>query len=91
MNRRHMHTSIYFMVQTWKSTHKEIRSLFSNLFVFKVSKFELKSIFDELIECAKDVMEQIAQLVFDKRFNFLFYNVDTMRLFKNFDEILIER
>jgi len=90
MNRRHMHVSIYFMVQTWKSTHKEIRSLFSNLFIFKVSKFEMKSIFDELIECHVKLIDKIAKLVFDKKFNFLFYNVDSMRMFKNFDEILIE-
>ena len=37
-NRRHYHTSIYFLVQTYKSLEPSIRKLFTNLFIFKVSK-----------------------------------------------------
>ncbi len=50
MNRRHKHVSIYFLVQTYFSIEKDIRKLFSNLFIFKVSKHELNTIYDELIE-----------------------------------------
>jgi hypothetical protein len=32
-------------------------------------------------------MLDIMKLVYDKRFNFLFINTDTARMFKNWDEI----
>ena len=45
-NRRHLHVSIFFLVQTYKSIEKDIRKLFSNIFIFKVSKNELETIFE---------------------------------------------
>ena len=53
-NRRHKHLSIIFLVQTYLSIEKDIRKLFSNLFIFKSSKKEMETIFDELIELPKD-------------------------------------
>lgn len=90
MNRRHKHLTIYFLCQTWYSIEKDIRKLFSNIFVFKVGKKELETIFDEVIERPKELVLPISKLVYDKPYQFLFINVDTGRLFKNFDEIVIE-
>ena len=87
-NRRHLRTSIYFLCQTYMSVEADIRKLFSNLFVFRVSKKELEKIFEELVEQIKDNVLPISKLVYDKRYNFLFINTDSGRLFKNFDEIL---
>ena len=89
-NRRHLRTSIYFLCQTYLSVDREIRKLFSNLFIFKVSKKELELVFDEHIEEAKDLILPLSKFVFDEKYNFLFINVDTGRLFKNFDEIIID-
>lgn len=90
MNRRHKHLTIWFLCQTWFSIEKDIRKLFSNLFIFKVSKKELETIFDEIIERDKELVLPISKLVYDKPYQFLFVNVDTGRMFKNFDEILID-
>ncbi len=90
MNRRHKHVSIYFLVQTYFSIEKDIRKLFSNLFIFKVSKHELNTIYDELIEHKREYVDEIIKLVYDKPFNFMFVNTDTQRIFKNFDEFIIE-
>ena len=90
MNRRHKHVSIYFLVQTYFSIEKDIRKLFSNLFIFKVSKHELNTIYDELIEHKREYVDEIIKLVYDKPFNFMFINTDTQRIFKNFDELIIE-
>jgi len=87
-NRRHLRTSIFFLCQTFLSVEKDIRKLFSNLFVFRVSKKELELIFDELVEQAKEMVLPISKLVYDQPYNFLFINTDSGRLFKNFDEIL---
>jgi hypothetical protein len=89
-NRRHKHLSIIFLVQTYLSIEKDIRKLFSNLFIFKSSKKEMETIFDELIELPKDYILPIMKIVYDKPYQYLFINTDTQRLFKNFDEILIE-
>jgi hypothetical protein len=89
-NRRHKHLSIIFLVQTYLSIEKDIRKLFSNIFVFKCSKKEMEMIFDEVVELPKDYILPIMKIVYDKPYQYLFINTDSQRLFKNFDEILIE-
>jgi hypothetical protein len=89
-NRRHKHLSIIFLVQTYLSIEKDIRKLFSNIFIFKSSKKEMETIFEEVIELPKEYILPIMKLVYDKPYNYLFINTDTQRLFSGFDEILIE-
>ena len=88
MNRRHKHLSIFFLVQTYFSVEKDIRRLFSNLFIFRVNKTSLMTIFDEVVEDHKKHADEIIQLVYNKPYQYLFINVNTQRLFKGFDEIL---
>lgn len=89
-NRRHKHISIYFLVQTWYSVPKDIRKMFSNIFVFKVSKNEMTAIWDEIVEYPKEYILPIMKTVYDMPYQFLFINTDSQRLFKNFDEIILE-
>jgi len=88
-NRRHKHLSIFFLVQTWFSVEKDLRKLFSNMFIFRVSKQELENIFEEVVEQKKELVTDISKLVYDEKYNFLFVNTDSGRMFKNFDEIII--
>ena len=87
-NRRHYHTSIYFLVQTYKSLEPSTRKLFTNLFIFKVSKNEMETIINEIIDVHKDNINEIIKIVFDEKYNFLFINSDSNKLFKNWDEII---
>lgn len=89
-NRRHKHLSIIFLVQSYLSIERDIRKLFSNLFIFKCSKNEMATIWDELMEYPKEYILPIMKEVYDKPYNYLFINTDSQRLFRNFDEILIE-
>lgn len=89
-NRRHLRCSIYFLVQTWFSIEKDIRKLFSNIFVFRVSKKELETIFDEVVEQKKCYVGDIAKIVYDEPYKYLFINTDSQRLFKCFDELIIK-
>ena len=88
-NRRHLHTSIYFLNQTFFSVPKELRRLFSNVFIFKVSKNEMRNIFDELVAdpYIKTMMPTISKVVYDKPFNYLFLNTDSQKFYKKFDRI----
>tara|TARA_R100000655_G_scaffold104532_1_gene151876 strand:+ start:1052 stop:1771 length:720 start_codon:yes stop_codon:yes gene_type:complete len=90
-NRRHLRTSVFFLVQTYYSIPKDIRKLFSNIFVFRVNKNEMKTIFDEIVEDKDliDITPQISKLIYDKPYNFMFINTDSQRIFKNFDELII--
>ena len=91
-NRRHLWTSIFFLCQTYISVPKDLRKLFSNLFIFRTNKVEMKLLFEEQIEDKEkvDLISEITKLVFNKPFQFLFINTDTQRFFKNFDELLFQ-
>jgi len=89
-NRRHKHLSIIFLVQTYMSVEPDIRKLFSNLFIFKCSRREMETIWDEHVELPNDYVLPIMKVVFDEPYQYLFLNTDSQRLFKCFDEILLE-
>jgi len=88
-NRRHLHTSIFFLNQTFFSVPKELRRLFSNVFIFKVSKNELQNVFDEIVEdnYVKTMLPTIIKVVYDKPFSYLFINTDNQKFYKKFDRI----
>jgi len=89
-NRRHLRLSMYFLVQTWFSCPKEIRRLWTNIFVFKVSKNELSNIWDEIIEHSSDFMHQVMKLVYNEPYKFLFINTDSQRMFDGWDELILD-
>ena len=89
-NRRHLRLSMYFLVQTWFSTPKELRRLWSNIFVFKVSKNEMSNIWSEIIEHADEFLSPVMKIVYNEPYKFLFINTDSQRLFNGWDEILLE-
>ena len=89
MNRRHLHLSIFFLVQTYLSIERDVRKLFSNCFIFRCSKKEMETIADELIEQNKEHLNEIVKIVYNKPYQYLFINTDSQRLFSGFDELLI--
>jgi AAA15 family ATPase/GTPase len=89
-NRRHLHVSIFFLVQSWLSIEKDLRKLFTNIICFKVSKSEMENLFNEVIEQKKEHLLDVMKIVYDKPHQWLFINTDSGRLFKMWDEILIE-
>lgn len=90
-NRRHFRCSVFFLVQSYMAVPSQIRKLFTNFFIFKVSKKELETIRDEVLETIpRDCVAQLSKLVYDKPHEFLFINGDSQRLFKKFDEIIIQ-
>ena len=89
-NRRHLRTTVIFLVQTWYSIEKDIRKLFSNIFCFRVSKQELSTIMDEVVESKAKYMNDIAKIVFDEPYKYLFLNVNSQRLFDGFDELIFD-
>ena len=90
MNRRHLHLSIFFLVQTYLSVERDVRKLFSNVFIFRCSKKEMETIADELIEQKKEYLNEIVKIVFNKPYQYLFINTDSQRIFSDFNELIID-
>lgn len=88
-NRRHLHCSLYFLVQTYFSVPKELRRVWTNMFIFKCSKNEFQNIWNEQIEYPDEIIPKIRKIVYSKPYNYLFINTDSQRLFSGFDEIKI--
>jgi hypothetical protein len=90
MNKRHLGIYATFILsQTWKSVPFEVRRLYDNIVVFKVSPDEMESMFVETLPQYKDYSQAIQKLVYNKPHEYLVINTGSGRLFKKFDEIII--
>jgi hypothetical protein len=88
MNKRHLRTSVIVVSQTWYSVPKDIRRLFDNLFCFRVSKDEMNNIMNEIVESKKQYADEISRIVFNKKYKWMFININTQRIFDGFDELI---
>lgn len=88
-NRRHARISIWMACQNYFSIPLQVRSGLTDLFIFKVSKKEMLQITEEHLEHIKDI-ENITKHVYIEPHTFLYLNTNTQKLFRNWDEILIE-
>jgi signal recognition particle receptor subunit beta len=57
--------------------------------LFKPAKKEFELIFEELMENKKAIAIDIMKLTYQEEHNFLFMNIPTQRMFRNWNEILI--
>jgi len=89
-NRRHLKCNLIITAQSFTNIPLDIRKNIQNLILFKPSKKEMELVFAELFETKKDIFLDIMRMAFDEKHNFLFLNIPSQRLFKNFDEILIQ-
>lgn len=88
-NRRHLKTNLIITAQSYMNIPLDVRKNITNLILFKPPKSELEAIFSELIESKKRMFEDIMKLTYDAKHNFLFVNIPSQRLFKNWDELVI--
>ena len=77
------------LVQSYKSSPLDIRKLVSNIFMFKPSKMEFETLFQELFEQYKDLTIEIMKIVFKQPHQYLMLNVDSQKIYNGFDEIII--
>ena len=90
-NRRHLKVQIIILLQSFMSLEKEIRKLFNNVIIFKPSKVEFINLFEELFETEKDLALDIMNISYDEAHNYIMLNVDSQKIYKNFDEIIINK
>jgi hypothetical protein len=89
-NRRHLKCNIIITAQSYVNVPLDVRKCISNLILFKPSKKEFEVVMDENLEKSKEESLVLMKLIYDKPHTFLFLNVESQRLFKNWDEVIFE-
>ena len=89
-NQRHLGVTNILLLQNYFALDKSLRELIQNIIIFKLGKTQMEKIFNETIESIKDKFRDICDFVFDKPYQWLFINLATQRLFKEWDEIIYE-
>ena len=87
-NRRHLKLNIIITAQSYVNLPLDLRKNITNLILFRPPKKEMELIFTEMIEAKKELFCDVMKIAYDKAHNFLFVNVPSQRMFKNFDELI---
>jgi hypothetical protein len=87
-NQRHLKVCNFILLQNYFSLDKSLRELANNIIMFKLNKSQTEKIFNESIESAKEKFDEIRNIVFDKPYSYMFINVPSQRIFKEWDEII---
>jgi GTPase SAR1 family protein len=89
-NRRHLKLNIVMTAQVYPNLSLDIRKCITNLIMFKPPKKELERVFEELIESKKEIFDKVFKIIYNEPHNFLFLNVPSQTMFRNFDQIIID-
>ena len=89
-NQRHLGVVNLILLQNYFSLDKSLRELINNVILFKLNKTQTVKVFTECVESARDKFEDIRDFVFDKPYTWMFINVPSQRIFKEWDEILYD-
>lgn len=85
---RHYKANIILTMINIKSLPKQLRNLIDCYIFFRPkSAIELSSINDDIFNLGKDDLKTLIDYVFDKPYNFLFYNQRTHTFYKNFTKL----
>ena len=86
---RHYKTVILILVQTLKTIPLSIRKNLTNLVVFHKPRIsEWDAITEEFLEMEKKESQKLYDLIFDKKYGWTLINLNSGRIFKEFDEVL---
>jgi len=88
-NRRHAGLSIWMACQTYKSIPRQVRQGLSSLFIFKIQKGEMATIFDEQVEIADDIYKAILDISYKKPHDFIFIDTNSQDIYVNWDKVII--
>jgi hypothetical protein len=89
-NRRHLKCNVIITAQSYSNIPLDIRKCITNCIMFKPPKKEMEILFEELIKSKKDTFSEVLRIAVDKKHNFLFVNVPSQRMFKNWDELIFK-
>lgn len=91
-NRRHNRLSMFFVAQSYKKLPRLCRMGLSDLFMFRLSKDDMKDVFDEVIDFEESTWESLIA-IYKKQLKetgqklFLYVNTISQRVFIDWDEL----
>ena len=86
-NMRHLKTSIFLLVQSFLTIPRNLRKNITNLIVFKLSKLEMSSIGQEILELNNSEINQLMKL-YTEKYDYLCINVNTQEICKNQNKVI---
>ena len=89
-NRRHLKLNVIITAQSYVNIPLDVRKCITNCLMYKPPKKEMELLFQELIENKKDLFLDIMKIVYTDKHNFLFINVPTQKMYRNWDELIIK-
>lgn len=88
-NRRHGKLSMWIACQNYKSVEPSVRNGLTDLFVFKLSKKEMETLYEEQVETHPDKFLEVLKHCFKDNHDFMYINTGSQRIFSNFDELIM--
>jgi hypothetical protein len=82
--------SIWILVLSYVSVPLQLRKAMNNLIPNTPrNKIEFHKIFKELVQLAKETMENLMRLIFDAKYKFMFLDCTSGHIYQNFDLIKV--
>lgn len=89
-NQRHLKVVNLILLQNYFALDNKVREIINNVIFFKMDKKQTNKIFEEVAEMPKELFENVIKIVFDKPYNWCMINQKYKRIYKMFDEIIID-
>jgi len=89
-NKRHLKLSMWVLLQNYTKLDKQVRMNLTDIITFKVSKPEIKNLYEEHIELDANLFADIQKHLFQKPYDFFYLNTNSQRLFSNWNEIIVD-
>ena len=85
---RHIRTTIFLLQQNVKSLPRNLRLIVSNYITFDLGKSQMMDLFDESIQLDKSKFQEIMDLGFQQKYDWLLINLLNKNIYAKFDRII---
>jgi hypothetical protein len=85
---RHIRTTTFLLQQNVKSLPRNLRLLVSNYITFDLGKSQMMDLFDESIQLDKSKFQQVMDLGFKQKHDWLLINLRGKNIYSKFDKIV---
>lgn len=90
-NQRHLKLSIICLLQNFLSLDKQIRKLFHNIVFFKLDKAETETIYEEVMQIPRNMYYDVQDVLFNDVHDWCMYNTRNGKIYKMYDEVIINK
>jgi energy-coupling factor transporter ATP-binding protein EcfA2 len=85
---RHLKLSTFLLQQNVKSLPRNLRMLVSNYISFDLGKSQMMDLFEESIQLEKNKFQEVMDLAFQKRHDWMLINLRNKNIYAKFDRIV---